>query len=170
VDSFRPENCTVPSRPKFHPDRLSAANAALAIFSPGTSLEFVGRRAFVRWTGYDKKLVRKQWVTRGGQDFYPTWRGPWGGTVTIAISQLIRWVQGKPVLPLASFKWWCSETIKLAGDRGNELIITLGTSGYPVEVTCVVCGKPPKGLDWFNRDGVSGPCCRWASCEARKAV
>ena len=82
----------------------------------------------------------------------------------MAMSQIVRWCQGKPVLPLASFQWWTSETIMLAGDRGPELLTLLEKAGYPVAVNCVACGNPPTGLDWYNLDGVSGPCCRFSRC------
>jgi hypothetical protein len=149
------------------PARLAASNAALAIFGPGYGLhlEFTGRRAFVCWESKWEGRQRVQWVTHAGNDFYPTWRkGPWGGTCSTAMSQLIRWCQGKPVLPLGCWKGWSGDGVRLAGDRGPELIELLRAAGYPERVACVCCGLPPIGLDWFNRDGVSGPCCRGPVC------
>lgn len=152
--------------PPIDPARLAAANAALALFSEGVRLEFVGRRAFVCWTGHGGSPERKQWVTHSGNGFFPTWhkrRGYWGGTTSTAMSQLIRWVQGKPVLPLYSWRYWVSPTVGLARPRGDELLALLSEAGYPERVLCVVCGKHPNGLDWWSRDGVSGPCCRTAN-------
>jgi hypothetical protein len=143
------------------PARVAAANAALSICSVAR-LEFVGRRCFVRWDCYRSGPQRYQWVTHRGGDFYPTWhrtRGPWGGTVSTAMSQLIRWCQGKPVLPLSSFAYWCGPNIRLGGDRGDELVALLRSAGYPETVSCVCCGLPPIGMDWWCHDGKSGPCC-----------
>jgi len=142
--------------------RVIASNRALELIScPNYRpiwLKFKGFRAFVCWEYHGEKCY--QWVTRGN-DFYPTWDcGPWGGTTSTAMSQLIRWCQGKPVLPLGCFQYWCGEGIRLAGERGDELVAHLKASGYPAEVTCVVCGEKPHGLDWWSRDGVSGPCCK----------
>lgn len=144
------------------PARVAAANAALAVFQPGVRLEFVGRRAFVCWTSSYSGPQRKMWATRG-QDFYPVWhrrRGDWGGTASRAMSQLVRWCQGKPVLPLGCFEHWCGPDIMLAGDRGPELVGILRAAGYPPSVACVCCGLPPVGgLDWWSHGGTSGPCC-----------
>ena len=146
--------------------RLTVANRVLELLRAGYSvpvwLKFKGRRAFVCWEYHGNNCV--QWVTRGN-DFYPTWhgrRGPWGGTTSTAMSQLIYWCQGKAVLPLSSWQYWCGPTVLLGREKGDEIVTTLQDGGYPVAVTCVVCGKPPVGMDWWSLNGVSGPCCRHA--------
>lgn len=153
-------------------ERIACSNAALAIFAAGVSLEFKGRRCFVKWTAYGGEPTRKQWIT-SGNDFYPTWharRGYWGGTCSTAMSQLIRWCQGKPVLPLGCFRNMCGGGVKLAGERGGELISLLAAGGYPEEVPCVKCGGELKGLGWYNDGGVSGPGCRRDLCPARRVT
>ncbi len=148
--------------PAVAPARVAAANAALAVLGKGTRLEFVGRRAFVCWESWRNGPQRKRWAVNRGNDFYPTWhnRAPWGGTQSTALSQLVRWCQGKPVLPLGCWEYWTTPGIRLAGDRGPELVELLRAAGYPERVACVCCGLPPVGgLDWWSHGGKSGPCC-----------
>lgn len=136
-------------------DRLAICNEILATFARG-KLVLVNHRVAVQWGGPDPKTIKtKTWMTRGS-DFHPTWRYPWGGTQCTAISQLIRWCQGKPVLPMASWEWWGSDKVKLVNP---ETLAVLRAHGYPEVTPCVLCGQPPQGLDWWNLDGVSGPCC-----------
>jgi hypothetical protein len=154
--------------------RVVASNRALELIAdehyPPPWLRFKGRRAFVCWKYHGDHC--RQWVTYLGNDFYPTWhnrRGPWGGTTTNAIAQLIRWCQGKPVLAISQWKYWGGDGIMLAGRHGAELVAHLTAAGWPHVSACVVCGKSPMdGVDWFNRDGVSGPCCSWAKCDKRR--
>lgn len=135
--------------------RVAASNAVIALMS-GTkavlSVE-VGRGVVVSWGNRSKR-----WVCRPGQDFYPTWSrsAPWGGTQSTAISQLVRWIRGLPVLPMATWEYWSSEKVKLCKP---EALAILRSAGYPEEAVCVLCGKKPAGLDWWHLDNVSGPCC-----------
>lgn len=150
--------------------RVIASNRALELIQRRVWLKFKGFRAFVCWEYHGEHCY--QWVTNGGNDFYPTWKcGIWGGTTSAAMSQLIRWCQGKPVLGLAQWRYWVGEGVKLAGDRGAELVAHLEASGYPASVTCVVCGVVPERIDWWSRDGVSGPCCHHAhGCRYGKTI
>lgn len=146
--------------------RLEVANAALAIFAGDTSIFLRGKRVCIRWKTYRGEILERQWVVRGGQSFYPTWSHTWGhgGTCCTALSQLVRWIQGRPVLPMSSWRYWCSPTVYLARQRGDELIATLADAGYPVEAHCVLCGNVIQGgLDWWNFKNVSGPCCGWTT-------
>lgn len=150
-----------PARSVIHPDRIPAANAALHCFAEGTTLKVAGGRVFVCWHQYDRTKVRKQWMTRG-QDFYPVWHRTWGhgGTASTALAQLVRWVQGRPVLPLSTWRYWSSERILLAGNRGPVMVAALKQAGYPESSPCVLCGRDlgSTGFDWWSLDGVSGPC------------
>jgi len=138
--------------------RLVQANSVLPTFTfRGVVLELDSTgHVVVCWTSAHKPaLVRKRWVTRGS-DFHPTWRYPWGGTQSTAIAQLVRWVQGKPTLPLGSWEYWASDTVKLCGP---ETLEALRAINWPAKPICVLCGNECAGLDWWNLDGVSGPCC-----------
>ena len=100
----------------------------------------------------------------GNQDFYPVWYRQWGhgGTASTALSQLVRWIKGKPVLPLATWIYWGGEACRLLrhGNGPESAIEQLKSGGYPQESNCVLCGEKLTGsLDWWSLDGVSGPCC-----------
>lgn len=145
---------------------LNAANKALDCFAPGTSI-VVKRRVgvCVEWTQHSGKQFSRRWQTQRGQDFYPTWYRHWGhgGTATTALAQLVRWMQGKPILPLATWRHWTGERVYLGQKRGPECVSILEAAGYPETVNCVLCGVELRGLDWWSLDGVSGPCCSWTA-------
>lgn len=153
-------------------DRLRVANAAIAFFAPETTISVESGRVVVRWRSYRDEQYSRRWQCHRGQDFYPTWSRKWGhgGTCCTALSQLVRFVQEKPVLPMSTWEYWCSPKIALARDRGDELVKTLRDGGYPIHVPCVLCKQPINGgLDWWNLNGVSGPCCGWTTgCRQRK--
>lgn len=147
-------------------DKLAVANGVLASFSKS---QFTVRgHAYVTFP-YRGKLMTKRWMCRGN-DFYPVWHRyyPGGGTSVTALSQLIRWVQDKPVLPMSTWRYWSSETCKLLP---VEAVQELEDGGYPVHVNCVLCHNQIEGsLDWWSLNGVSGPCCGWTSGCRQKGV
>ncbi len=151
------------SRSEIHLERLDPANAALAGFAKDTMIDVDGGRVFVRFS-HRGKSVRKQWMTRG-QDFYPVWHRSWahGGTATTALAQLVRWIQGRPVLPMRSWQHWMSETVLLGRERGPQILASLRNAGYPESAPCVLCGRDvaSSSFDWWSLDGVSGPCCHY---------
>jgi hypothetical protein len=135
-------------------NRITIANLVLKSFAPETSISKVNGYLTVHWNGNSKR-----WMTRG-QDFYPVWKNKWGhgGTACVALSQLIRWCQGVPVLGLGVWKYWASQTCKLVKDEA--VLGLLDQAGYPIKTTCVLCQQPTDGRnDWWNLNGVSGPCC-----------
>lgn len=148
--------------------RLVIVNAVLAHLEPRTTIYFRGNKARVKWSVYTGKQFDRQWMTRG-QDFYPVWKHQWphGGTMTTALAQLVRYAQGKPVLPLSTWEYWGTDTVALfrnrdGSDSGKEIIGILAASDYPKVATCVLCGKSPIGrFDWWSLDGVSGPMCNY---------
>ena len=149
-------------------ERLEVANVVLDSFFAG-HLERRRTGMYVCWVGR-KGPRAKRWQCRG-QDFYPVWsrQYPGGGTSSMALSQLIRWVQGKPVLPLGTWRHWASDRVKLLPESA---VRELMSAGYPEIVDCVCCNQPLHGrLDWWSLDGLSGPCCLWSkACDERKAL
>lgn len=153
--------------------RLAVANAVLAILESRTTIYFRGNKARVKWSRWDGKEFDRQWMTRG-QDFYPVWHHHWphGGTMTTALAQLVRYTQGKPVLPLSTWEYWGTDTVALLRQRngaehGKPIIDILAASDYPKVATCVLCGKSPIGrFDWWSLNGVSGPMC-WYTDECK---
>lgn len=153
-------------RPPTATDRLAVANTVLQSFAPRASLRRSAETGhiIVCWTEYNGKKHERRWMTRR-QDFYPTWGGIWpgGGTSMVALSQLVRWCNRKPVLPLSTWEWWAGDKCKLLrqqGDNGAAALAALRSAGYPEKVDCVLCDHPIKGgLDWWRVGKVSGPCC-----------
>ncbi len=164
-------------------EKLYAANRVLASFSPA---QIERRRGgwYVSWQvkhyTYDSAknrvakpsdTVSRRWSCRG-QDFYPVWsrKYPGGGTSTVALSQLIRWLRGQPVFGIETWRYWASDTVLLI--RKPEAINWLLEAGYPDHNTCVLCGERiTGGLDWWSLNGTSGPCCGWQSgCEQKGKV
>lgn len=144
-----------------HPERIPAANAVLQCFAAGTTIEVPRGRIIVCWTSHGT-TVRKYWATRG-QDFWPVWHNQWGqgGTCCRALSQLVRWIQGRPIWPLRMWRYWTSERVFLGQERGSEMVAALEKAGYPESTACVLCGRDLASayIDWWSLDGVSGPCC-----------
>jgi len=137
--------------------KLETANAVLSSFS----ISQIERRDggwYVVWESRGATVSRR-WAVRGGQDFYATWshRWPGGGTAMTALSQLVRWLRGQPVLPIATWRYWSTDKIKLLPESA---VGVLRDGGYPDVATCVLCGESiQRGFDWWSLDGVSGPCC-----------
>ena len=141
--------------------RCSTANRVLATFFDGRIEQRKGGM-YVCWSNSWQGDIAKRWQCRG-QDFYPVWhrKYPGGGTSSTALSQLIRWIQGKPVLPISTWQMWASERCKLLPQSAVDELLA---GGYPEHVDCVLCGNQiVGGLDWWSLDGVSGPCCGWTS-------
>lgn len=145
--------------------RLAIANQVLDKFAPRALIERrlgVGGGYYVHWECGQKQFCRR-WMVRGCQDFYPVWSRQWigGGTSCTALSQLIRWLRREPVLPISTWKYWASETVKLLPESAVDLLLR---AGYPVQVQCVLCGREiESSIDWWNLNGVSGPCCSWTT-------
>lgn len=143
-------------------ESLATANVVLGTFFDG----WIEKRKggwYVCWNDrFRPDHVSKRWQCRGN-DFYPVWhhKYPGGGTSSTALSQLIRWVSRKPVLPISTWRFWASETCRLLPAEAVDVLLA---GGYPERVDCVLCGnRIAGGLDWWRLDGVSGPCCSWRS-------
>lgn len=152
------------AKAKVDEQRLAVANEVLSwLTAPkgttyGVWLVAKGNSLFVR-IGPLKKF---RWQVAPGQDFYPVWKRelPYGGTTTIALSQLIRWVQGKSCVPLGSWLHWTGPRCRLARDNGPEVVRLLRAGGWPEQVPCVLCRRMMDVPgDWWNLDGTAGPCC-----------
>lgn len=147
-------------------DRVDVANRVLLAFAPGTSIRLDAHGyVIVCWTCHGGEKFERRWMTRG-QDFYPVWYRHWGhgGTATTALAQLVRWIKGRPVLPLSAWRYWGSDGVALLrqqGDNGAAAIEALQAAGYPDAVPCVLCrvALGSSGFDWWSLNGVSGPCC-----------
>lgn len=147
-------------------ERVEVANKVLKSFAPETTIVLDAHGyVVVCWKDHCGKLIERRWMTRG-QSFYPTWSKLWchGGTATVALAQLVRWIKGRPVLPLTTWMYWACDRVALLrqqNDNGAAAIESLRDAGYPEVSKCVLCGVDLAiaGFDWWCLDGVSGPCC-----------
>lgn len=138
---------------------LDDANRIVKHFIPYAQIRIRNARICIHWK-VGKKTHLKQFAVRNGQCFYTVWRAPWGGTCSLALAQVVRRLQGKPVFPLRTWKYWASPKVMIAND-GPALIDELVSCDWPDLVPCVLCGKTihQGHLDWWSLDGVSGPYC-----------
>lgn len=144
-------------------DKVTAANEVLDDFARNTQLSQRGKSVYVTWDTWRPPFtLTKRWQCRG-QDFYPVWHRQWGhgGTASTALSQLVRWILDKPVLPTSTWRYWASDACKLLSMSSVSILVD---AGYPDVVRCVLCGRELlSGLDWWRLDKVSGPCCPYHS-------
>lgn len=146
-------------------NKLETANQVLKTFAETAWIEHrvgAGGGFYVHWKYHNGKEMCRRWMTTCRQDFYPSWSHKWvgGGTSSTALSQLIRWLREQPVLPLGTWRHWASERVKLLP---IEAVGVLAEGGYPEKTPCVLCGGEIQSMDWWNLDGVSGPCCGWTT-------
>jgi hypothetical protein len=142
--------------------KLGTVNRAIALFARNTTVRRGLTGWTVEWTDSRGKKHRRRWAVDAGQSFFPAWHHSWshGGTACTALSQLMRWLQGRPVFGIGTWRYWTGEYIRLGSP---EIIQVLTDGGYPAGQVCVRCGGaigPDQGLDWWNLEGISGPCCR----------
>lgn len=147
-------------------DRLTVANAVLKTFAAGFEIVHEpGKGYCLAWMESRGRVVKRWMCDRGS--FFPSCHRsvPTGGTHITAISQLIRYCQGKPYLPLTTWKYWAGNTVRLWKDdaeRDAGLRI-LEDSDYQKTPECVFCGRDLTGQswDWFSTiDGIEG-CGHW---------
>jgi hypothetical protein len=157
------------SRRRTNFTHLNAANCVLATFS-NSRIERRRTGWYVVWNVGDQERA-KRWQCKGGQDFYPVWHKQWpgGGTASTALSQLVRWLRGLPVVPLATWRYWAEESCRLLPAEAADWLLE---AGYPEYAYCVLCTRQLTGaFDWWHRDGVSGPCCGWTTgCKQQPAM
>lgn len=152
--------------------KIDTANVVLSIFAKDTAIEKRTGGIWVLWKQSSGKQMERRWQCRRSS-FYPVWHRHWGhgGTATTALAQLIRWVQGKPVLPLSTWHYWGSDKVYLGSLEGPKMADELQKGGYPDHANCVLCGKQIEGrFDWWDLNKVSGPCCHWTSGCRQKAL
>ena len=131
--------------------KIDVANKVLKSFAPDSEITFVPGVGYkVSFNGKSKR-----WVCRGGS-FFPMFRWNHGGTATTATSQLIRWLQNRPCLPLSTWAYWSTERISLFP---AEMVQLLKDSGYPEKAKCCLCGIELKSFDWWHLDKTEGCCC-----------
>lgn len=146
-------------------DRLEVVNKVLAEFAPGTVVKKEGSQGWtVHWTNYRGIEITRRWQVRRGGSFYPVWSKLWahGGTCCAALTQLMRWLQGRSVLPLSTWRYWKSNGLAISCDS----IESLARAGYPDRAVCIHCGEQiSNGFDWYDLGKISG-CVHFHCCDA----
>lgn len=141
------------------PTKLKAANEALALFAPGTTIERQpGRGIVVTWTGGNGKKFTRRWQGSSGDEGRPTWLKdyPRSGTIKSALVQLVLWLRNKPVLRLSFWQYWTSDDFGI--DRNVPKI--LKAAGYPAESICLNCKRLIQpNVDWCGRGAKKGVKC-----------
>jgi hypothetical protein len=148
-------------------NRLDAANHVLSIIASDTKLVWTRGGWSVEWTRLNGEVIKRRWSSPNGSH-YPVWYRHWahGGICTLALSQLVRWVGNKSVLPLNSWHYWCGDKMQLARHRGAEVCSKLADTGWPIQVPCVLCGRQIESAgDWWSLGGVEGPTCGITRCD-----
>lgn len=149
-------------------DRIEIANRALATFTRDVQLYEGGFGLRMCW-GNGAGTYRHDFAARlrsdGSWTMYGYGQRPTGGTGMQALAQLIRYVRDLDRLPMSTWKYWGSETVKLCTSEVVE-ILRLGNYGDPEKTHCVLCGRNDwkRGLDWWSLNGVTGPSCRNGAC------
>jgi hypothetical protein len=135
-------------------EKLKAVNKILDIMGTRTVVSRENGGWYCTWQNWKDKTVKKRYSARDG---WPVWGDQWGhgGTCQSALTQLMRWLQGKTVHPLRVWRHWVGLNVQLGTP---EIIEILLTAGYPENPPCVLCGKPLMGShDWFNTESGEGP-------------
>lgn len=133
------------------PERLELANKVLKTLGD-FELSWQPRRGLcISWT-WRGTCFTKRWTCDRGS-FYPRFdTGSMGiaGTGTTAISQLVRYCQGKPCLPLSSWRYWGGKSVRLWTELRDRCIAIalLENSDYPKAPICIFCGSNLTGQQW----------------------
>jgi hypothetical protein len=112
--------------------KLTAANEVLTTFAEETVIDQGDRGWVVSWKNHRGiKVVRKFSTISGGISF-PVWHRKWGHSSTCcqALTVLVRWLQERPVPPLAWWEYRTGEEVKLGSDRRGEIVGILDSANY----------------------------------------
>ena len=114
----------------------------------------------VHWHDCRGRQVVRRWQATGTGSLYPVWHGKWahGGTACMALSMLMRWLQGRPVVGMSTWRGLARPGRKLFEPGAEQ---TLADAGWPEKARCVLCDRELGRHDWWDLDGVSGPCCHY---------
>jgi len=144
--------------------RILAANQVLSAFAGNTQIVTTYRGLCVTWAHENDKRYLRPWETCG-KAFYPVWYKNWGYGIAAAaaLALLIRWCEDEPVFPISIWRRWQGNKCGLF-EPSFSVVETLLAAGYPSTASCVLCGAElydDNDMEWWNQEGVSGPCCGW---------
>lgn len=145
--------------------RLQASNVVMDALVKGSRLSREKGGWFVYWPQVSSGMtLGRRYQTRGSSHF-PTWHRIWpgGGTSCEALYQLVRWNRGETVFPIDTWIYWAGTSVMLIP---RAIVNVLYDNEWPLGVPCVLCGTTigkGTGLDWWDLDGLEGPCCGYSA-------
>lgn len=149
------------------PEQCNSISIAM---DAGVTFELVKGWVYLSWD-YGFGPQRRRWDAREGSHF-PSWHrrhAGWGGTSSSVFDQMVRAVQGKPVVPLDTWQYWIEGPAKLCSGHGVKILAVVASTGWPDSVPCILCGKQIKSVgDWWTigekGKRISGPSCSMSDC------
>lgn len=140
------------SKKSVNPARLKLANDVLDTLYGDFQIHY-DKGVRITWSDYRGNPYSKRWSAE--RNFYPPFDLPTGGTVTVAICQLIRYVQNRNVLPLTTWEYWAGLKIWKVPEMRDKGLALLRDSDYPKYPICVFCGVDlrHKAWDWYSQKG-----------------
>lgn len=142
--------------------KLAVANNVLSVMEKNIWFSIDKSYLQINWKTWDSRVLTRRWMC--GENFYPPYTLPTGGTYTVAIACLAQWMRGKKCYPLTTWKYWCGKSV---GMTPASILDILETSGYPVDSACGFCGKEIVGSrDWYFDLGMG--CRHRQQCENYK--
>lgn len=146
--------------------RLEQAQAILTALSPAYRMGLTRGRVFLSCPiSWGSGIWRKQWVSVSPGSFYPRFKSaPYqGGTWCVCVAQLVRFVQGKPHLPMG---WW-RQAVNVGCEPG--VLAAAASVGWPAGFPCIHCGKfLQSGYDWWCVGKLEGVSCWGGECRKEK--
>jgi hypothetical protein len=130
-------------------DRIKTANRVVQTLGKGFLFSYQPKSGlYFEWISptHTDQLIRKRWTA---SSFYPSFHKQLGcGSTSLnAITQLARYCQSKPHLPLSAWSHWAGDNVMLWRDKevGQKMIGILKASSYNDPQPCVLCGELIKG-------------------------
>lgn len=132
-------------------EKVEVVNSILKTFGHDFNLTKESGYFYLEWKNWKGQPVKKRWS--GDRSFYPPFYNKLGvgGTVTVAITNLVKFCQGQSVYPLSVWKYWAK--IKLWSDQAiaADSIEKLKTIGYPQKPVCIFCQTTIDDTwDWYD--------------------
>lgn len=137
-------------------ERFEIVKRVVETMQPGVTVTY-DRGFWFHWTSrYSQKSYRHKWIPQKGNQYPANHVFPWGGTMCLLITQMIRWAKHMPVVPLSVIDHWFGPKVQLGDTQAFELICF---AGWPESVNCVMCGRPlTDRRDWYDWSGIGVNC------------
>lgn len=149
---------------RYDEKQVFIANKLLKLLQVDLTLYLRGNRLRGRSKAYTGKLWDGEVRLSGMKNWI---RHPpiSGGTMNEVASQVVRWLRDMPRWPLPWWEYLWKRRLTSHWDR-EAILKLVSENGVAGEDRCVVPGCGGSGTsDWWDLNGVSGPCCQWKKCQ-----